>query len=117
MAGTIKEETKKGEAKERPIDTQPTKKLPPKKNKKKNVTKKMLNFFPKFGKTINVKNREFATKNESLIFFEVKSLQIFTGKKNKGPCHFTLKCILRQKKNYENSNISPCKNIIFKTSL
>ncbi len=26
---------------------------------------------------------------------------------------FTLKSILRQKKNYENSNISPCKNIIF----
>jgi len=27
---------------------------------------------------------------------------------------FTIKIILRQKKNYENSNISPCKNIIFK---
>jgi hypothetical protein len=27
---------------------------------------------------------------------------------------FTLKTILRQNKNYENSNISPCKNIIFK---
>jgi hypothetical protein len=27
---------------------------------------------------------------------------------------FTLKSILRQKKNNENSNISPCKNIIFK---
>jgi len=29
---------------------------------------------------------------------------------------FTLKksVLLRQKKNYENSNISPCKNIIFK---
>jgi hypothetical protein len=26
---------------------------------------------------------------------------------------FMLKCILRQKKNYGNSNISPCKNIIF----
>jgi hypothetical protein len=26
---------------------------------------------------------------------------------------FTLKGILRAKKNYENSNISPCKNIIF----
>jgi hypothetical protein len=38
-----------------------------------------------------------------------------------GVCHsvalpFTLKSILRQKKNYENSNISPCKNIIFKKS-
>jgi hypothetical protein len=29
---------------------------------------------------------------------------------------FTLKSILRQKKNYGNSDISPCKNIIFKTS-
>jgi len=25
------------------------------------------------------------------------------------PCHLHLKSILRQKKNYENSNISPCK--------
>jgi ribosomal protein L37E len=33
-----------------------------------------------------------------------------------GLCHFTLKGILRQKKNYENSNISLCKNIIFKKS-
>jgi hypothetical protein len=30
---------------------------------------------------------------------------------------FTLKLILRQKKNYENSNISPCKYIIFKKTL
>jgi len=29
---------------------------------------------------------------------------------------FTLKNILRQKKNYENSNISPCKNIILRKS-
>jgi hypothetical protein len=39
-----------------------------------------------------------------------------------GVCHivalpFTFKSILRQKKNYENSNISPCKNIIFKKIL
>jgi hypothetical protein len=27
---------------------------------------------------------------------------------------FTIKSILRQKKNYRNLNISPCKNIIFK---
>jgi hypothetical protein len=36
-----------------------------------------------------------------------------------GVCHtvalpFTLKSILRQKKNYGNSNISPCKNIILR---
>jgi hypothetical protein len=29
---------------------------------------------------------------------------------------FTLKSILRQKKNYGNSNISPCKNMVFKKS-
>jgi len=38
-----------------------------------------------------------------------------------GVCHivalpFTLKSILRQKKNYRNSNISPFKNLIFKKS-
>jgi len=43
-------------------------------------------------------------------------------KKKQGVCHnvalpFTLKSIFRQKKNYGNSNISPCKNIIFKTIL
>jgi hypothetical protein len=32
------------------------------------------------------------------------------------PCHFTLQSILRQKKSYGTSNISPCKNIIFKNS-
>jgi hypothetical protein len=32
------------------------------------------------------------------------------------PLPFTLKSILRQKKNYGNTNISPCKNIIFKKS-
>jgi hypothetical protein len=40
-------------------------------------------------------------------------------KENKGMCHnvalpFTLKSILRQKKNYENSNISPYKNPLVK---
>jgi hypothetical protein len=42
-------------------------------------------------------------------------------KQNKGcvtlwPLPFTFKSILMQKKNYENSNISLCKNIIFKKS-
>jgi hypothetical protein len=31
-------------------------------------------------------------------------------------CHLLLKSILRQNKNYENSNISPCKNKISKKS-
>jgi hypothetical protein len=41
-------------------------------------------------------------------------------KKTRGVSHmtlpFTFKSILMQKKNYGNSNISPCNNIIFKTS-
>jgi hypothetical protein len=42
-----------------------------------------------------------------------------TYQNKQGVCHtlalpFTLKVKLRQKTNYENSNISPCKNIIFK---
>jgi hypothetical protein len=42
-------------------------------------------------------------------------------KTKQGVCHtvalpFTLKSIFRQKKNDGNSNISPCKNIIFKKS-
>jgi hypothetical protein len=42
-------------------------------------------------------------------------------KQNKGcvplwPLPFTFKSILMKKKNYENSNISLCKNIIFKKS-
>jgi hypothetical protein len=41
---------------------------------------------------------------------------------NKGLCHtvtlpYTLKSILRKKKKYGNSNISPCKNILFKKIL
>jgi hypothetical protein len=41
--------------------------------------------------------------------------------RKQGVCHtmalpFTLKRILRLKKNYGNSKISPCKNIIFKNS-
>jgi hypothetical protein len=41
------------------------------------------------------------------------------GQKKQGVCHtaalpFILKSILWQKKNYGNSNISPCKNIIVK---
>jgi len=41
------------------------------------------------------------------------------GVSKQGVCHtvtlpFTLKSIFRQKKNYGNSNISPCKSLIFK---
>jgi hypothetical protein len=46
-------------------------------------------------------------------------LNLKDQKKNKGcvTMSFTLKIyILRQKKNYGNSNISPCKNKIFKKS-
>ncbi len=49
-------------------------------------------------------------------------MQVVSSLFNKRVCHtvaflpFTLKSILRQKKNYGNSNISPCQNIIFKKS-
>jgi hypothetical protein len=44
---------------------------------------------------------------------------VLFGSETRGVCHtvalpLTLKSILRQMKNYGNSNISPCKNIIFK---
>jgi len=48
-----------------------------------------------------------------------KKIEKKGGKKKQGLCHivaalpFTLKSILRQRKNYGTSNISPCKNIIF----
>jgi len=49
----------------------------------------------------------------------LKDLPPALTQKKQGVCltmawPFTLKSILWQKKNYENSNISPCKNIIFK---
>jgi hypothetical protein len=70
-------------------------------------------------------------KNDAMRFFSQKKL--YNKKKNSGvtrknekklqwairffclsPPPFTLKkAILRQKKNFGNSNISPCKNIIF----
>jgi len=46
-------------------------------------------------------------------FFFLKGIFLKQKKKEKKRgvlCHFTFKSILRQKKNYENSNISPCKN-------
>jgi len=46
---------------------------------------------------------------------------VWQAQLQQGVCHtvalpFALKSILRQKKNYENSTISPCENIIFKKS-
>jgi len=52
-------------------------------------------------------------------FFFFESWQNFAIKKKVGhimALPFTLKSILRQKKNYESSNIALCKNIIFKKS-
>ncbi len=51
-----------------------------------------------------------------------RTFQQLEMQSNKGcvtlwPLPFTVKSILVQKKNYENSNISPCKNIIFKKIL
>jgi len=48
---------------------------------------------------------------------QLRSKRSVNAKINKGVAlPFTLKSISRQKKNYGNSNISTCKNIIFKKS-
>jgi hypothetical protein len=54
---------------------------------------------------------------KTLVLLKLRALAHSNFKQ--GGCHivalpFTLKRILRQKKNYGNSNISPCKNIILK---
>jgi hypothetical protein len=56
------------------------------------------------------------------MFTYLSFLRLEPYKKQQGVCHtvalpFTLKSILRQKKNDENSNISPRENIIFKKIL
>jgi hypothetical protein len=55
------------------------------------------------------------------IILDALETHILSPQRKQGVCHtvalpFTLKSILRQKKNYENSNISPCKNVIFQKS-
>jgi hypothetical protein len=67
-----------------------------KKEKKKSPRKKQQYQIPKLKKSEEVQHHQRKLKQ--------------------GVCHnvalpFTLKSILRQKKNYGNSNISPCKNI------
>jgi hypothetical protein len=64
---------------------------------------------------------EFSLKLEKHITTTLSLVQNPVTFKNQGVCHtvaltFTLKSILRQKRNYGNSNISSCKNINFKTS-
>jgi hypothetical protein len=56
-----------------------------------------------------------------IVEVEKKTFNFIVTLCEQGVCHtvalpFTLKITLRQKKNYGNSNISPCKNIIFKKS-
>jgi hypothetical protein len=67
-----------------------------------------------------IKTRKAKKQNKNFSL-ECRKHALKTILKKQGVCHivalpFTLKCILRQMKNYENSNISPCKNIIFKKS-
>jgi hypothetical protein len=62
---------------------------------------------------------KLSIKNIYIYIYAILPLGSFLEKQ--GVCHtmalpFRLKSILRQKKNYGNSNISPCKNIIFKKS-
>ncbi len=62
------------------------------------------------------------SKKSASKFSDLASNKFMKGNVNKGwcvtlwPCQSILKSILRQKKNYGNSNISPCNNIFFKTS-
>jgi hypothetical protein len=60
---------------------------------------------------------------QKICYKKINKIVVFIchSRENKGVCHivalqFTFKSILRQKQNYGNSNISLCKNIIFKKS-
>jgi hypothetical protein len=65
----------------------------------------------------------FATENSNKFqksrFWKEKSVEnvVTLGPTPQITLVYIFKKILRQKKNYENSNISPCKNIIFKKIL
>jgi hypothetical protein len=57
----------------------------------------------------------------ALIPVKTLSLRLHRTRNKQGVCYtvalpFTLKRILREKKNYGNSNISPCKNMVFQKS-
>jgi hypothetical protein len=61
-----------------------------------------------------------ATK-KSALYYHHSNIDKVIEEAKQGVCYivalpFTLKSILKQKENYESSNISPCKNIIFKKS-
>jgi hypothetical protein len=55
-------------------------------------------------------------QNGSFFFGEVPSKRLITRGKQGVALPLTLKGIVRQKKNYGNSNISPCNDIVFKKS-
>jgi hypothetical protein len=64
---------------------------------------------------------ETKTTKKSAFYYHHSNINKVIEEAKQGACYivalpFTLKSILRQKENYESSNISPCKNIIFKKS-
>jgi hypothetical protein len=68
----------------------------------------------------NVSKSRFL-RAESGSSFKPQNHKICQYKSQQGMCHtvalpFTFSSILMQMKNYGNSNISPCQNIMFKTS-
>jgi hypothetical protein len=69
----------------------------------------------------NIKNNSKLYLDQFCVFFLTKNWHKAIPLRNKVrgtlALPFTLNSILRQNKNYENSNISPCKNIIFKKIL
>jgi hypothetical protein len=79
-----------------------------------------------FGKCLAGQKCLYAISTESTTtyaFLHACPLPLYDvrARKTRGVSHtlalpFTLKSILRQKKNYGDSNISPCKNIIFQES-
>jgi hypothetical protein len=70
-----------------------------------------------YTRLIPVENRPWTQYQDWIDWYESTQYQHYEKTKNKqGVCHtvallFTLKSILRQKKNHGNSNISPCTNI------
>ncbi len=72
-------------------------------------------------KLYNIKNNSKLYLDQFCVFFLTKNWHKAIALRNKVrgtlALPFTLNSILRQKKNYGNSNISPCKNIIFKKIL
>ncbi len=92
-------------------------------NNTKNTPKFLYNFQFWFYLSLStLTHQELSEDTESMTWSTGSFGRLQCDKIKQGVCHtvalpFTLKNILRQKKNDGNSNISPCKNMIFKKIL